>query len=239
MVTNMDETFMPVAQEPKINALTRDLYSTKYLNLRSWMKLPTFRVSQRGTCHFNASLSLFLSFKLNGGDPDKKMVYREMKTASFTISPYNIARVTEFFRQIAGWFDRGAAKEIFERRADDNSLQVSADFVSYNVTLIDDRRTNSTQAIKAQPAVYYDKGRDEGEMGCAISINMNDYTGIIPYYDVKTLYFIFKDFSFQEESYLLLTMLTHNDVMVQDKNDYGDFVERQNPFTPADHPVMF
>lgn len=231
-------TYFDANGTPTITSLSRELFSTKNMILKSWMKLPSFRVSNRGSCVFNTGLSLFLSFRLNGADPDRKMKYQDMKSSTFTISTHNIGRVRPFINRTKKWVEYPLKDQIFELDPVDNTLRLKSEFIDSFITLVDDRKSNGMQAIRAAPQTCDTK---DGHIvpGVEYFINQEQYAAVIPGQDVITLSAILNDFSFQQEEYLLLTMLTHKEIMLVAKNDFGDFTEKENPFDPASHPVIY
>lgn len=221
---------------PKINALSREIFKGRGLSIRSWMRLPTFRVSNRGSCYFNTFVSLFLSFKPIDFNPDAKLSAIEKRMSTFTVSERNYEKVKKFFNDVSLWVVSPAVERIYDYDPVDGRLRVSNEFNGLSMLLVDNRASNSDQAIKATPMTC--DGKDGRTYpGAEFSVNQEEFKTVMPSYDLISLASVISDFSFQQEQYLLMTMLTHKDIMVQDTNDYGDFVEKENPFGPASHPV--
>jgi hypothetical protein len=221
---------------PKLKALTRDLYIARGITLKSWMHLPTFRVSNRGTCVFNTRISLYLSFRPIDFNPDARLTAVEKRMCTYEVTPRNYAQFEEFFSGIARWVVSPAVEQIFDRDPVDNRLRVSDDFRGSSILLKDESNSKGMQAIRVSPMTC--DGKDGRTYpGAKFEINQEDFVTVLPSYDLIAISNIISDFSFQEEQYLLMSMLTHKEIMMQDQNDYGDWIERENPFLPASHPV--
>lgn len=203
-------------------ALTRTLYSTKSMNIRSFMRLPEVYLAG-STATVSTFPVLFITYQVqvpyeNRHDP-------KPKDTSFKINSRNLYRTVKFFRKILSWFEEDQYRDLFIVDEHDGNLIVNMDFKNLRANVEGNRL--DAQAMMAVPAVVTnDSVQSEG---CVLIINRTNYSIALTDKDVESIYGILSSFSFQQETMLLLQLASMKALRTTEPPRFGRTPDMPKP----------
>lgn len=150
--------------------------------------------------------------------PSSSMGVEFNKAMQFKMNPRNRKNVISFFQKILNWFEDERYNDLYILDEHENKLMINMDYRGLEARTSKGSRYDP-QAMMAQPAVITeDSVQSEG---CALTINMTQYTCALSNTDIESLVGILEDFSFQNEAQLLLSMASHKELYTTEQPRYS------------------